>query len=139
MSKALLIKMLAAVGIVAAVAACDEAPPPTDTVVGRVTFIVDGDTFLIGKRRIRLCGIDAPVQGHPGYRYSAKFLQRMIEGKTVRCVPVGAGATCVGRLMPQTKGRIVAQCFLEGADVADEMVKAGHAKDWRRAAGQGSR
>lgn len=132
MSKNSLIKLLAAAGVVAWVAACDDTPPPTDTVTGKVTHIVDGDTFFIGKTRIRLCGIDAPVQGHPGYRLSAKYLQRMIEGKTVRCIPVGAGAACVGRSMPQTHNRRVAQCFLEWTDLADEMVKAGHAKDWRR-------
>ena len=81
-------RVFAAASTAAAVAACDEGLPPTDTVIGRVSHIVDGDTFLVGKTRIRLCGIDAPAQGHPGYRQSAKFLQRMIEGKNVRCVPV---------------------------------------------------
>ncbi len=132
-------KVLAAACIAAVVAACDEGLPPTDTVIGRVSHIVDGDTFLVGKTRIRLCGIDAPAQGHPGYRQSAKFLQRMIEGKNVRGVPVGAGATCKGRSMPQSHNRLVAQCFLSETDLADAMVKAGHAKDWRRSAGKSVR
>lgn len=133
MLKRLLMNALAAAGILAVVAACDEGPPPTDAVTGPVTHIVDGDTFFIGKVRVRLCGIDAPPQGHPGYRQSAKFLQRMIEGKTVRCLPVGAGAACLGRPMPQSRNRLFAQCFLSGTDLADELVNAEHAKDWRRA------
>lgn len=132
MPKTIGIKALVAVALAAA--ACDEAPPPTDAVTGRVSHIVDGDTFFIGKTRIRLCGIDAPPQGHPGYRQAAKFLEGLIDGKTVECVPVGAGATCVGRSMPQSSSRLVAQCFLGGIDVADEMVRKGHAKDWRRGA-----
>lgn len=127
------------VALICAAAACDDAPPPADTVTGQVSHIVDGDTFFIGKTRVRLCGIDAPPQGHPGYRQAAKFLQHMIDGKTVRCVPVGAGATCVGRSMPQSSRRLVAQCFLGRVDVADEMVRKGHAKDWRRRARMGAR
>jgi len=112
--------------------ACGDDPPPTEPVTGTVTHIVDGDTFFVGKTRIRICGIDAPPQGHPGYRQSAKFLQRLIEGQRVHCLPVGAGADCVGRGMPQTAGRIVAQCFVGEADVAERIVEAGHAKDWRK-------
>lgn len=117
-------------------AACGDDPPPTEPVNGIVTHIVDGDTFFIDKTRIRICGIDAPPQGHPGYRQSAKFLQRLIEGKRVECIPVGAGATCVGRGMPQTSKRVVAQCFIGNADLADRIVGAGHAKDWRKGVGQ---
>lgn len=125
-----------ALPFVFALAACDDAPPPTDVVAGRVTHIVDGDTFFIGKTRVRICGIDAPPQGHPGYRGSAKFLQRLIEGKRVHCLPLGAGADCVGRGMPQSAGRVVAQCFVGETDLADAMVDAGHAKDWRQGVGR---
>jgi endonuclease YncB( thermonuclease family) len=134
MPKAFLMKAIAAIGVIAAAAACE--PPPSEPIRGRVSHIVDGDTFFIDRTRIRLCGIDAPEQGKPGYRQSAKFLQQMIQGKDIRCVPVGAGASCPGRAQPQTRNRVVAQCFLFGTDVADEMVKAGHAKDWRKISGE---
>jgi len=120
----------------ALLAACDDGAPPSEPVTGKVTHIVDGDTFLIGKTRIRICGIDAPPQGHPGYRQSAMFLKNRIEGKVVHCIPVGAGAACDGRDMPQGAGRVVAQCFFDNADLADELVRAGHARDWRGKSGR---
>jgi endonuclease YncB( thermonuclease family) len=122
-------KAAALAGLIPLLFGCE--PPPTTTVIGPVRHIVDGDTFFIGRTRIRLCGIDAPEQGKPGYRQSAKFLQRMIEGKEVRCVPIGTGAPCNKRNMPQSSSRTIAQCYYFEDNIADLIVEAGHAKDWR--------
>ena len=123
-------KAAALAGLMTLAAGCEQ-PPTTSTIIGPVSHIVDGDTFFIDRIRIRLCGIDAPEQGKPGYRSSAKYLQAMIEGKEVRCVPIGLGAPCNTRKMPQGGNRIIAQCYFFDADIADAIVEAGHAKDWR--------
>ena len=53
--------------------------------LGKVTSVADGDTFTMesetGKVRVRICGIDAPERGQPGYGQAAGVLANMIEGK----------------------------------------------------------
>lgn len=87
--------------------------------------VADGDTFTMesesGKVRIRICGIDAPERGQPGYGHAAGALSTMIEGKLVHCRQVGDEAS---------RDRKVAQCFIGKLDVAEEMAKSGTVCDW---------
>jgi endonuclease YncB( thermonuclease family) len=107
--------------------------------LGRVTAVADGDTFTMesetGKVRVRICGIDAPERGQPGYGQAAGVLATMIEGKTVHCLQVGEGTVCDGKSRPTSRDRIVAQCFLEKLDIAEEMAKSGTACDWPKFSG----
>lgn len=107
--------------------------------LGKVLAVADGDTFTMDsdgeKVRVRICGIDAPERGQPGYGQAAGVLANMIEGKTVHCLQVGDGTVCDGRSKPTSRDRIVAQCFLEKADVAEEMVKSHTACDWPKFSG----
>lgn len=61
-----------------------------DDYLGRVTGVDDGDSFRmrVEKRNvhIRLCGIDSPERGEPGYGAAAGTLAAMIEGKQVHCL-----------------------------------------------------
>ena len=56
--------------------------------LGKVTAVVDGDTFTMeaesGKVRVRICGIDAPERGQPGYGQAAGVLSNMIEGNRMK-------------------------------------------------------
>jgi endonuclease YncB( thermonuclease family) len=101
--------------------------------LGKVTSVADGDTFTMesesGKVRVRICGIDAPERGAAG------VLANMIEGKTVHCLQVGDGTVCDGKSKPTSRDRIVAQCFLDKLDIAEEMVKSGTACDWPKFSG----
>ena len=101
---------------------------------GSVDKIADGDTFWVcdasACHKIRLCGTDAPERGEPGYRESGEALRRLVEGKVVRCIQVGNGTPCDGRSKPTNYDRIVAQCFLDGADIAVPLVEQGFACDW---------
>jgi hypothetical protein len=58
--------------------------------LGQVTSVADGDIFTMesetGKVRVRICGIDAPERGQPGYGQAAGVLANMIEGKVVHCL-----------------------------------------------------
>jgi endonuclease YncB( thermonuclease family) len=100
--------------------------------VGRV---IDGDTIdiCIGANCIwvRLCGIDAPERGERGYGRSAQTpLARDSPMRTGR-----PGTVCDGRSRATNHGRLVAQCFLRGADVGGIMVERGLACDWERFSG----
>jgi len=107
--------------------------------LGRVLAVSDGDTFTMeaerGKVRVRICGIDAPERGQPGYGQAAGVLSSMIEGKQVHCLQVGEGTPCDGRSKPTSRDRIVAQCFLDTLDIAEEMAKSGTACDWPKFSG----
>jgi endonuclease YncB( thermonuclease family) len=97
--------------------------------------VVDGDTLYVGSVKYRLCGIDAPEHGHPGYHQATDYLHSLVRGKTVKCTPVGQGTPCDGRSKTRNHDRIVAQCFVDGEDLAAEMVRAGYAKDWPKFSG----
>jgi endonuclease YncB( thermonuclease family) len=104
--------------------------------LGKVTAVADGDTFTMeagsGKVRVRLCGIDAPERGQPGYGQAAGALATLIEEKQVHCLQVGEGTPCDGRSKPNSRDRIVAQCFIDRLDIAEEMTKSGTVCDWPR-------
>lgn len=106
---------------------------------GSVDNVADGDTFWVcdekACHKIRLCGADAPERGEPGYQRSADALRQLVEGKVVRCVQVGSGTPCDGRSKPTNYDRIVAQCFVDRADIAASMVEQGFACDWVKFSG----
>ena len=106
---------------------------------GTVGEIADGDTFTLCDgddcTKIRLCGIDAPERAETGAREATDALTTIISGKYVRCIPVGRGSVCDGRSKPTNSGRVVAQCYVDSTDIAAEMVKVGHACDWRKFSG----
>jgi endonuclease YncB( thermonuclease family) len=107
---------------------------------GKVTRVIDGDDIELctdgGKCvRIRLCGIDAPEQRCSGYAEARAALRGIAEGKEARCIPVGDGTPCDGKSKPTNRERIVAQCFVEGTDVAGALVTQGLVCDWRRFSG----
>ena len=123
----------------AAVALMLLSPAVAADYLGKVTAVADGDTFTMesetGKVRVRICGIDAPERGQPGYGQAAGVLSNMIEGKTVHCLQVGEGTVCDGKSKPKSRDRIVAQCFLDKLDIAEEMAKSGTACDWPKFSG----
>jgi endonuclease YncB( thermonuclease family) len=108
--------------------------------LGKVTAVVDGDTFTMeaesGKVRVRICGIDAPERGQPGYGQAAGVLATMIERKTVHCLQVGEGTVCDGKSKPNSRDRIVAQRFIGKLDIAEEMAKSGTVCDWPKFSGR---
>jgi micrococcal nuclease len=107
---------------------------------GRVMAVPDGDDIRLcaddgSCTRIRLCGIDAPEKECPGHSEARAGLQALVQGKRLRCIQVGFGTPCDGRSKPTNRDRIVAQCFVEGTDVAGRLVERGLACDWQRFSG----
>lgn len=58
--------------------------------------IIDGDTFKVPGKFIRLANVDAPELGRKGGAQAKNQLRDMIQGKTVAYRPVG---TSYGRIV----------------------------------------
>ena len=110
-------------------------PAAAEPITGSVSHIRDADTFLIGKQPIRLCGIDAPEIGTAEGKKAARFLAQIVRGNARRCIPVNEGTVCDGRSKRYNRDRIVAQCFMQGRDLAEILVREGHACDWPKFSG----
>lgn len=95
-----------------------------DEIAGTVDFVVDGDTFHIGKHTIiRVWGINAPDKEHPYYLKSKLALQDMVAGQTITCLNMGV----------DQYDRILGVCYDEdGKNLSAQMVRGGHAWDFTR-------
>jgi endonuclease YncB( thermonuclease family) len=92
--------------------------------------VVDGDSIEIHGTSIRLFGIDAPESGQlcrnedsETYRCGQKATNALfdfIARRPVECVDVDT----------RIWKRVVAVCTVAGTDLADWMVRNGHALDW---------
>lgn len=96
-------------------------PPQAETVLRGQCWVIDGDTIVINKVRLRLAGIDAPELDHPWGQRSKWALVQLCKGQIV-----------TAQVKPeQSYDRLVAQCFLpDGRDLAAELVRSGLALDW---------
>jgi micrococcal nuclease len=98
------------------------------TITGRVTRVVDGDTFWISSQdtRIRVWGLDAPEVDMPGGSQATATLTSLISGQQL---------TCRQRDIDRY-GRIVGQCFLpDGRDITAVMIASGTAQEFCRYSG----
>jgi len=92
---------------------------------GRVTRIVDGDTFWISGQdvRIRVWGLDAPETNRPGGAAATAAMTRLVSGQVLHC-----RQRDIDRF-----GRIVGQCFLpDGRDITREMIRSGTSTEFCR-------
>ena len=98
---------------------------PSGVISGRC-WVIDGDTIVINKTRIRLAGIDAPELEHPWGQKSKWALVELCKGQTI-----------TARITPELSyDSLVAQCFLpDGRDLAAELVRCGLALDWPKFSG----
>lgn len=112
----LLLVAAACLSLSAAVAAAEPV------IVGKVAYVVDGDTLQIHDTRIRLWGHDTPERDECGYRQASAALKRIVAGRLVTCQPIEI----------DTHGRTVAQCWTAGRDIGAAMVRAGYSRDFTR-------
>ncbi len=92
---------------------------------GRVTRVVDGDTFWIdsASTSIRVWGLDAPEVDQRGGSRATATLTRLIAGQRL---------TCRQRDIDRY-GRIVGQCFLpDGREITAAMIASGSASEYCR-------
>ena len=88
--------------------------------VAMVIGVADGDTIALqGGTRVRLEGIAAPELKEPFGGQSSDALRR---------AALGQEATCVAAGTPQSHGREVMRCSVNGVDLGLAMVMFGHAR-----------
>lgn len=110
--------------------------PAQDTIIGTAFRIIDGDTYWLDKAtvngipsdpsevfKIRIAGADAPEQrgysdsDQPGGRMVADSMRKLIKGRTVTVVKLGADEW----------GRIVGRVYVGGVDVTSRLLQSGYA------------
>jgi endonuclease YncB( thermonuclease family) len=81
---------------------------------------IDGDTLKCASgEHVRLWGVNSPEAHDPGGPEATRALSRLVFGKTLSCQRKG-----------RSFNRTVALCYLNGHDIAAEMVRGGWAVDW---------
>jgi endonuclease YncB( thermonuclease family) len=98
--------------------------PPADF-TGRVSRVVDGDTFYLEglATRIRLWGVDAPERDEEGFDAATTTLAELVAGKTLSCEHVDT----------DKYKRIVARCYFpDGGDLSAAMIESGAASEYQR-------
>jgi micrococcal nuclease len=95
------------------------------SVSGEVIYVRDGDTIELGAMAIRLNGLAAPEWGEAGGDQASDAMRVLVLGKVVTCALDGA----------RTYDRCAAICTLDGADIAEELVRQGLARDCERFSG----
>ena len=83
-------------------------------------YIIDGDTIVVDKIKIRLAGIDAPELNQPWGQKSKWEMVRICKGNTIDVKLTGE----------TSYDRLVGTCYLpDGTDIGAEIIKAGLALD----------
>lgn len=98
---------------------------PEGAFQGRVSAVVDGDTFHVAgfSPSVRLWGVDAPERNETGFFEAGAALSRFIRGRTLKCEIVER----------DRYGRAVARCHREdGADISALMIDSGAAAEYFR-------
>ena len=93
--------------------------------VGAVTHVRDGDTIEVASMPIRLQGLAAPEWNESGGAEATATVRELVEGRVVRCELDGT----------RTRDRCAGVCFLDGRDIAAELVRQGLARDCPRFSG----
>lgn len=82
--------------------------------------VIDGDTIVVKRQKIRLAGVNAPELDQAWGQKSKWEMVKILKGKVVRVVPNGETSF----------DRIVATCYIDGdKDIGAELISRGLARD----------
>jgi len=100
-------------------------PPASGPDIVGYARVIDGDTIEIGGQRIRLEGIDAPETSQDcprrwfgnwdAGRAATRHVARLVEGRQVRCVPLGN----------DRYRRTLGVCSVDGHEINGDLVRQG--------------
>jgi micrococcal nuclease len=98
---------------------------------GGTNCVVDGDTFYIAGKKVRIAGIDAP-ETHD-YRCDSELALGNKATRKLQAL-LNSGAVTMTRIDRDrdTYGRLLRNVQVDGADVGDAMVSAGVAREYAR-------
>lgn len=107
---------------------CTGPLPRAGTVFeGSARYIVDGDGLCIGQSadaktwiEVRLADYYAPELSEPGGRNAKSALEKIVSGKQIRC-----------QALNRSYDRVVAQCTVDGRNLADLLRQSGTAEGGR--------
>ena len=89
-------------------------------------YVVDGDTIVIKRIKIRLAGVDAPELDQPWGQKAKWAMVELCKGQVVTAKLNGE----------RSNDRLVATCYLpDGRDIGAELIKQGLALDWSHFSG----
>lgn len=95
-------------------------PVPASHQLKGKAYIIDGDTIVVDKVKVRLAGIDAPELDQPWGQKSKWEMVNICKGKVIRVDLTGE----------TSYDRLVGTCYLpDGRDIGAEIIKAGLALD----------
>jgi endonuclease YncB( thermonuclease family) len=84
-------------------------------------WVIDGDTIIVERTKIRLAGIDAPELDQPYGKTSKWAMHALCKGHVITVELTGE----------TSHDRLVGVCYLpDGRDLAAELVRQGLALDW---------
>lgn len=86
---------------------------------GVISRVIDGDTIVVGKERIRLEGLHAPERTEEAGIRAKRFVDKNYHGADVECWISDK----------HTYNRDVGVCFANGTDIAGAIVSAGLGRD----------
>lgn len=109
--------------IVLAVLVAREQDEPT--VLAGQASVIDGDTLRVAGYKVRLQGLAAPELSEAGGHKATAALIQIMKGHRVSCELDGT----------TSHDRVVGICYVEGKDVAAELVRRGLARDCPRFSG----
>lgn len=99
-----------------------DPPPeiPTSMKLRGKAWVIDGDTIVVSKIKVRLAGIDAPELDQPWGQKAKWAMVKICKGKVINVELTGE----------TTYDRLVGTCYLsDGTDIGAELIKAGLALD----------
>ena len=99
--------------------------PITGEIEGKV-HVIDRDTIVLNRSKIRLAGVDAPELDQPWGQKSKWAMVSICKGQTITAKLNGE----------QSHDRLVGTCYLpDGCDIGAELIKQGLALDWSKFSG----
>lgn len=94
-----------------------------------ITSVYDGDTLVVktvggGRLRVRLLDCWAPELRHEGGKASRDFARKLVSNSDTHAIFVPFKGNITAML---TFGRVLAYVFLDGQNLSEALVDAGHA------------